>query len=225
MPMSVKPKSSRILSVLLAAAVFLCILTGSIALPIYIRPFYYAHIQALDLPEVSGFTAEQIQSAYDEVLDYLTLPGRTFGTGDMACSQSAQAHFEDCKGLFDLDAGLLLGSIGCILLLAILKRLGKTGEYRLAGKSSAFWGAVCALVIPVVVGVLAALDFERAFVVFHSIFFPGKDNWLFDPVTDQIITILPQEFFRNCAILILAILVAGCAALIAADLIRSRRKG
>lgn len=224
MPMSVKPKSSRILSVLLAAAVFLCILTGSIALPIYIRPFYYAHIQALDLPEVSGFTAEQIQSAYDEVLDYLTLPGRTFGTGDMACSQSAQAHFEDCKGLFDLDAGLLLGSIGCILLLAILKRLGKTGEYRLAGKSSAFWGAVCALVIPVVVGVLAALDFERAFVVFHSIFFPGKDNWLFDWNQDQIIRVLPQQFFMNCAILIGAGILVSSLAIILRELLAKRQR-
>lgn len=224
MPMSVKPKSSRILSVLLAAAVFLCILTGSIALPIYIRPFYYAHIQALDLPEVSGFTAEQIQSAYDEVLDYLTLPGRTFGTGDMACSQSARAHFEDCKGLFDLDAGLLLGSIGCILLLAILKRLGKTGEYRLAGKSSAFWGAVCALVIPVVVGVLAALDFERAFVVFHSIFFPGKDNWLFDWNQDQIIRVLPQQFFMNCAILIGAGILVSSLAIILRELLAKRQR-
>lgn len=224
MPMSVKPKSSRILSVLLAAAVFLCILTGSIALPIYIRPFYYAHIQALDLPEVSGFTAEQIQSAYDEVLDYLTLPGRTFGTGDMACSQSAQAHFEDCKGLFDLDAGLLLGSIGCILLLAVLKRLGKTGEYRLAGKSSAFWGAVCALVIPVVVGVLAALDFERAFVVFHSIFFPGKDNWLFDWNQDQIIRVLPQQFFMNCAVLIGAGILVSSLAIILRELLAKRQR-
>lgn len=223
MPMSVKPKSSRILSVLLAA-VFLCILTGSIALPIYIRPFYYAHIQALDLPEVSGFTAEQIQSAYDEVLDYLTLPGRTFGTGDMACSQSAQAHFEDCKGLFDLDAGLLLGSIGCILLLAVLKRLGKTGEYRLAGKSSAFWGAVCALVIPVVVGVLAALDFERAFVVFHSIFFPGKDNWLFDWNQDQIIRVLPQQFFMNCAVLIGAGILVSSLAIILRELLAKRQR-
>jgi integral membrane protein (TIGR01906 family) len=52
------------------------------------------------------------------------------------------------------------------------------------------------------VGGLAALDFNRAFVIFHHIFFPGKDNWMFDPRTDEIILVLPQEFFRNCAILI-----------------------
>ncbi|MDY6096348.1 MAG: DUF1461 domain-containing protein [Oscillospiraceae bacterium] len=39
-------------------------------------------------------------------------------------------------------------------------------------------------------------------------FFPGKTNWLFDPRTDQIILILPDTYFRNCAILALALLAA-----------------
>ena len=75
------------------------------------------------------------------------------------------------------------------------------------------------------VAALAALDFDRAFVVFHSIFFPGKDNWRFDPAADQIIEILPQEFFRNCALLILAVLAVGCAGLIAFDLTRKKGRG
>ena len=73
------------------------------------------------------------------------------------------------------------------------------------------------------VGGLAALDFDRAFVVFHSLFFPGKTNWLFDPRTDEIINILPEVFFRNCAILILAVLVLGCAGLIVGDLWAGRK--
>ena len=69
------------------------------------------------------------------------------------------------------------------------------------------------------------MDFDRAFVVFHALFFPGKTNWLFDPNEDQIINILPQEFFRSCAILIFGILLVGCAALIAFDLARKRGRG
>jgi integral membrane protein (TIGR01906 family) len=63
-----------------------------------------------------------------------------------------------------------------------------------------------------VVGSLAAVDFDRAFVIFHKIFFPGKSNWLFDYDADQIIRVLPQDFFMNCAILIGAglILFSGC---------------
>jgi integral membrane protein (TIGR01906 family) len=57
------------------------------------------------------------------------------------------------------------------------------------------------------VGAVAAIDFEKAFEVFHKLFFPGKENWLFDPRVDEIINVMPFEFFRNCAILILSSVV------------------
>lgn len=187
---------------LCAVAVFFLILTASIGLPIYFRPFYYAHMQLLDLPKISGYSAEQIMDAYNEVLDYLTLPGKPFGTGSLPWSESGKAHFEDCKVLFDLNASVLLGSAVCVLALVILERKGRVAPLRLGNHSAFFWAAVSALILPVVVGGLAALDFDRAFVIFHSIFFPGKDNWLFDWYEDQIIRILPQQFFMDCAILI-----------------------
>ena len=190
----------RLLSVLCMASVFLFLLTASIGLPIYIRPFYYAHIDAYELAERSGFTESQIRQAYDEVLDYLTLPGKQFGTGVMACSHEAEHHFADCRVLFDLNAVVLVGS-GAVLVLLLLMRK-KWGPYRLGKRSAPFWAAVLALAAPVIIGALAAIDFDRAFVIFHSIFFPGKTNWIFDWHADQIIRVLPQEFFRNCAILI-----------------------
>ena len=190
----------RLLSVLCGAAVFFAILTASIGLPIYIRPFYYAHIDALELPEKSGFTKEQIVEAYDQVLDYLTLPGKEFGTGELAYSEDGKAHFEDCKVLFDLNAAVLLASGAVLIVLFLLRR--KFGPYRLGRRSAAFYGALAAIILPIVLGTLAALDFDRAFVVFHSIFFPGKTNWLFDWRTDQIIRVLPQDFFMHCAMLI-----------------------
>ena len=55
--------------------------------------------------------------------------------------------------------------------------------------------------------------------VLHNVsaeFFPGKTNWIFDAATDQVILILPEVYFRNCAILalvILFVLVAVCLVL------------
>ena len=37
-----------------------------------------------------------------------------------------------------------------------------------------------------------------------------KDNWIFDPRYDQIINILPQQFFINCAIVIASIMFLCC---------------
>lgn len=190
----------RLLSVLCMACVFLFLLTASIGLPIYIRPFYYAHIDAYELAERSGFTETEIRQAYDEVLDYLTLPGKKFGTGVMACSHEAEHHFADCRVLFDLNAVVLAGSAAVLLVLLLMRK--RWGPYRLGKRSAAFWAAALALAAPMIIGALAAIDFDRAFMIFHSIFFPGKTNWIFDWYADQIIRVLPQEFFRNCAILI-----------------------
>ncbi len=190
------------LSLLFALALFCFILTFSIGLPIYCRPFYYAQIKPLELEKYSGFTAAEIKEAYDQVLDYLTLPGKPFGTGVMAHSVEGAAHFADCKVLFDLNAVVLLSSAAVLLLLWLLRRAGKTGPYRLGRRSAAFYAGLAAVVLPLVIGGLAALDFDRAFIIFHSIFFPGKNNWIFDWRTDEIILVLPQEFFMYCAMLI-----------------------
>ena len=211
----------RFLCVLLSLSLFLFLLTVSIGLPIYIRPFYYAHIDAMDLPEASGFTREQIVEAYDEVLDYLTLPGREFGTGDLKYSESGKDHFADCKVLFDLNAGVMLASGLLLAVLLVLRR--RFGPYRLGKHSAAYYGALAAIVLPIVVGSLAALDFDRAFVIFHSLFFPGKSNWLFDYRTDEIIRVLPQDFFMHCAMLIGGGLLVLSSSVIIWDAVTSKK--
>ena len=65
-----------------------------------------------------------------------------------------------------------------------------------------FYASILTILIPLVVGFFCVLDFNKAFTVFHHIFFPGKDNWLFDYQLDQIINILPEDFFAACAALI-----------------------
>ena len=215
-------KTSKILTVLTAIATALALLTAAIAAPILCRPFYYAHIGPLKLEERTGLTGEEIKTAFDEMLDYC-LGAPEFSTGVLKWSESGKSHFTDVRVLFLLDLRVLAVSIGLLTALAIAARWQKLRPARLLGRGFGFWAGAGLGGVFLLIGALAALDFDRAFVVFHALFFPGKSNWLFDPNTDQIINILPQEFFRNCAILILAILVLGCAALILFDLLSRRR--
>lgn len=128
------------------------------------------------------------------------------------------------RGLFLLDLRVL-GAALCLLAAVLLyARFAGRAPARPLGRGFGFWAGAGLGGGFLLVGALAALDFGRAFVLFHALFFPGKDNWMFDPWEDQIISILPQEFFRNCALLILALLTAGCAALIVLDLRRGRRE-
>lgn len=216
-------KPSRLASLLCTVALALLVLSFSIAVPILFRPFYYVQIDALDLPERTGWSEEVIREAYDEVLDFCVL-GKPFGTGQLAWSESGRSHFADVRELFLIDfAVLVLSAVVCALLLG-LRLSGKLRFHRPLGRGPGFWAGALAAGLVAVVGGLAALDFERAFVVFHAIFFPGKDNWLFDPATDQIILVMPEDFFRNCAILIGAVLLACCSALILSDLLRRSRR-
>lgn len=215
-------KYSKLYTTITAVFLALFVLSGSIAVPILVRPFYYAHIEPLALEAQTNLTREDIITAYDEMMDFC-LGGDSFSTGVLSFSESGKAHFEDVRSLFLLDLRVLILSIAVLILLFVLGRIKQIRAARLLGRGPAFWAGSGLGALFLLTGGLAALDFDRAFVVFHHLFFPGKTNWLFDPAVDQIINILPEVFFRNCAILILGILIAGCAGLIIADLVNNRK--
>jgi len=214
-------KQSKLLSLLWAVILALVLLTGAIAAPILCRPFYYAHIDALDLTQRVDLPEHEIRRAYDEMMDYCT-GDDTFSTGILPHSSDGASHYADVRALFLLDLRLLTGSLGVAVVLFVLTRLLRRRCAPILGRGPGFWAGVGLGGSFALVGGLAALDFNRAFVIFHQLFFPGKGNWLFDPNTDPIIFILPQEFFRNCALLILGLLLGGCIVMILWDLVRPK---
>lgn len=216
-------KRSKILTLLWAVLAALVLLTGAIATPILCRPFYYAHIDALDLTDRVGLPEAEIRRAYNEMMDYCT-GGDTFSTGVLPHSPQGASHFADVRSLFLLDLRLLAASVGACVVLFVLTRLIRRRCSPILGRGPGFWAGLGLGGSFALVGGLAALDFERAFVIFHQLFFPGKTNWLFDPNTDPIIFILPQEFFRNCALLILGLLLGGCMVMILWDFIRPKAR-
>jgi len=216
-------KQSKPLTILLAVLTAIALFTGSVALPILCRPFYHAHIGPMNLTRFSGLTVEEIKTAYGEMMDYCTGLRPDFSAGVLTFSESGADHFADVRQLFLLDLWAFALSAAALLLFFLLRR--KLSPAPLAGRTFPFWAGVGLASLFALIGGLAALDFDAAFTVFHRIFFPGKDNWIFDPRTDPIINLLPQDFFMHCALLILGLLLTGCAALILWDVIHHRAKG
>ncbi len=216
---------NKILTAVFILSLVLLLLTVSIGLPIYCRFFYYLQIKPLDIEGTSDLTYEQIRTAYDEMLDYLTLAWASFGVGELAYSPEGAAHFADCKVLFNLNLSIMIVSGAVVLLLSVLHLCKKIRICRPFGRSAGLLSAIIAVAVPVVIGLLALIaGFDKAFTAFHKIFFPGKDNWVFDWRVDQIITILPQEFFLNCAIFIGSGLLAFCTAIIVYDVVSCRKR-
>lgn len=204
----------KLKAVIRAVLIALVILSGAIALPILFRPFYWWHIEPFGIPEYMGLTVEQIKQAYGEMLDYCMGLSNTFSVGVLPFSASGAAHFADVRNLFILDLAVL---IVAGVALAVLCVIDRKRPVRLAGHIPGFWSAVGLGAGFLVVGGLVAIDFEKAFTVFHKIFFPGKDNWVFDGYEDPVIYMLPAEFFRNCAILIFAVIFLSCIGLLLYD--------
>ncbi len=204
-----KPYTIAVIVSLMCLAV-----SAAIALPLVWRGFYYLHINALDLSAKTGWSYEEIKFAFDEMMDYCVW-GAPFGTGVMKWSQEGFAHFADCAVIFTAVFTVLGVSLAAVLLLGHMGR--EYAPVKLGGYGPLFWAGVLPGVLIAAVGGLAALDFDRAFTVFHTIFFPGKSNWIFDYRVDEIILVLPQVVFRNYAILIGVTLVLLCAGLVLAD--------
>ena len=204
----------KLLAVAEAVLIALIILAGAIAVPILCRPFYYLHIGPMGLAERVGLSAQGVKTAYNEMMNFCMGLTDTFSTGALSWSEEGRAHFVDVRKLFVLDLWVLAAAA---VLWGILRLARGKEPARLMGHTPGFWSAIGLGTVFLVVGGLAATNFERAFVIFHQIFFPGKDNWLFDPQFDQIIQILPEAFFRNCAILILIGILAGCTAALLRD--------
>ncbi len=208
------------LTALFIFAVLILIITFSISLPIYFRFFYYAHINTLDIPSITGYDYNTIKEAYDQVLNYLTLPNVQFGTGVFAHSQEGASHFADCKALFNLNLICLIVSATTVVAILILSKKKIVKMYNIFGFSPAFYSALLIFLAVGILGAIIAVDFDYAFTVFHHLFFPGKENWTFHPAYDEIILALPQQFFSNCAILIGSSIAIICVIIIIFNLIK-----
>lgn len=179
-----------------------------------VRDFYTAQIGPLGICEASGLTRQQAAEAYGDVMDYCMGRRPDFSAGVLPFSAEGAGHFADVRGLFLLVVWVFVAAAGLLLTGAVVCRLRRQRLPRLGGRTPGFWAACGLGGLFLLIALLAALNFDGAFTVFHSIFFPGKDNWLFDPVTDPVILILPEAFFRNCAIAIVTVLLTVCIMLV-----------
>ena len=224
-------KESNLLTILIFLAGMLFIVSGSIAVPILIRPLYNMQIAPLHLTEVrialeSGtrtLTREEIIEAYNDMMNYCIGLSSTFRTGILSFSEEGRMHFEDVRKLFLLDLWVL-GISGTIVLgWQILRRVVNVRLKRWGTHRVGFWCGTCLLALFAVIGIFGAIDFTRFFTIFHHLFFPGKTNWIFDPRYDQIINILPEEVFMHFAAMIAGLILLTCILLIVRDLVSRRR--
>lgn len=194
---------------MLAGIMMLFLISASVCLTLAFKPLYYFDIDYLDIAETSGYPESEIRENYDALIDYNLSPAReklVFPT--LTMSQEGEIHFREVKAIFQFFLKAMLWSMVAVFAGFLIKR--RRREYGFLK-----WAGLLTPAVILAVGLFLAADWDRAFVLFHELVF-RNDYWLFDPVTDPVITILPDTFFLHCAIMILGLIAAGSAVCVAA---------
>lgn len=212
---------NNISNFLLALTGFLFLVCGSVVLILNCREIYYRDMRSQQLEDYLGLPEKEIRANYDVLIDYnlLTKEIDELVFPSFPMSEEGRIHFEEVREIFIAVQYLLM--ITAFLFAAGLIRKVRKGDYRFLK-----WMAIKSFTIPVILGILIGVCWEQVFVLFHKVFF-RNDYWLFDPVTDPVILILPDVFFAHCAIAILLVILAGGAISMGVYLLlskRSRRK-
>ena len=177
----------------------LTILSLSITITINFRPLYQFDIGYLNILDAVALDKATLLKNFGELMSYLNNPfNHTLQLSDFPVSKSGAFHFYEVKRLFMLCYGVLLVTIVPSILF-VRQLVQRKRVWRLIRPFQ--WG----MIVPVFFGILMAIGFDQFFVAFHGVFF-NNDDWLFDPVTDPIINVLPEEFFMHSFILFFIVL-------------------
>jgi len=186
-----------------------------LAVAIYFRPFYYMGMERISAE--TGASVEMIKENYDALIDWCSpFYKGTLDFPSLPESASGVSHFEEVKVIFNLFFVLLF--VTPVFLAGLIYLQHKRGSH-----SWMLSSPIIVCVVPLFIGAACAIDFNRIFVLFHEIVF-HNDDWLFSPSKDPIILFLPERFFLQCALIIVATVLLGCATLLLLYFVHKSKK-
>jgi integral membrane protein (TIGR01906 family) len=141
---------------------------------------------------------------YKRIINYVQNPfSKELVLNSLSMSEFGKIHFFEVKRIFIGLYVISIVFIGIIIFKIITNKDNELGK-KLIKSFNNSTNIIIAIFISVTVA--SAIDFSKAFYIFHKIFF-RNDYWVFDPRVDPIINALPEEFFMIELILIVAVLI------------------
>jgi len=160
------------------------------------RPLYYYDIVDLNIEASSDLSLTSIKSNYSYIIDYLNKNNTNkFKLPTLPSSNDAIKHFIQVKQVLKSLNFIFICSIFLLILTIIITcKLKQFLFLKIAG--------IMLITLPLVFLPLSLINFDNTFTIFHSIVFHNS-LWLFDPLKDPVILMLPQKFFMHCFLLII----------------------
>ena len=180
---------------------------------------YEREYEKYDVLSELDMTMDDAMYVTHEMMDYLRGDRETLsvvtdvdGKRQDFFNQQDRFHMSEVRGLFlggmAIRAGACVSMVVCIILLLLMK-----ADVRRILPSSYLIALAAVGLSLAVAGVMALVDFNAVFVMFHHLFF-DNDLWIFDPAEDYMIRMLPEGLFADMAARIGVIFAAGLVILL-----------
>lgn len=178
----------------------LFIIGVSILLTVSFKELYYFDINHLDIAINNNLSVNEVKQNYDYMIDYnLGKISGNFNLPTIKSSLEGKIHFQEVKDIVQNVLKVLLVSF-VISLVGIYISI-KNKNINFLNTTSKL-----VLILTIVVLIPIAINFDKAFILFHEIMF-DNDYWIFDPEKDPIINLLPQEFFFHASLMIIGLIL------------------
>ena len=179
------------------------LLTASVSLAANCPWLYTYGFDKYDVGETTGLEDTELNRVADGLRDYfnsgeesISLSVTKDGGSFVVFNEREVDHLKDVKGLFRLVYILLLGT-GIYAIVYVGVSLFWWRDQRLF--QGLIGGGGLTLVIMLVIGIAAAINFDWLFLKFHLLSF-ANDLWMLDPATDYLIMLFPRGFWFDAVI-------------------------
>ena len=184
---------------------------------LFFNPLWIAFEQdRTGVPAITGYTPEQVRTVTNSILADLILGPPEFAVtadGQPVLDAAERSHMVDVRNIL-----LLFGTLVAIATLTL-------GAIVAVNRRAAWlWRAIARgsgglALVGIIVGAAVLFFFDAVFLAFHRVFFP-QGNFSFDPLTERLTQLFPDQFWTETSI---AIAVVGLAIAILATLASRRR--
>lgn len=176
----------------------------SVLFTLNLNIIYKYCVDKFNLNYISNLSKDKIILDYKNLINYLQNPFKNKLVFDnFIMSKNGEIHFFEVKRIF-LSIYLILIIIFLVALIYII--ITKKNNKKINIYLNLNYGANTLITFIAIIAFSMYLDFSKAFVVFHKIFFKN-DYWIFDESLDPIIKVLPEEVFMIYAKVIVFIIL------------------
>lgn len=169
------------------------------------KSFYKNEYKKLGVAEYIGISEDDLKKTTDVLLGYIKGENKTL---DIECringitrsvfNDREKAHMLDVKNLY--DGAIVVRNVSFVIFVLSFIYIGRSKELFIGYKYSlSLVGLIIAFLL-----LFCLMDFEGFWLAFHHLFFPFNDLYILDPRYDILVMMVPEGFFFDLYVLIVA---------------------